>query len=233
LGRRHAAVAFPEVNAHLERTLAGQVYQTIRQALLKGSLALGGRLSEREIAESLRVSRTPVREALRQLERDGLVINEPQRGTFVRTFTEREASEVYDLRALLECYAVRRVAEAADAPDLACLQAAVEGGRAAMDNRHLGEAMTSNDAFHSTLIRLARHDLLLEEWRRVWAAVVLLRSCGWYHNAWRAVEAVPEHQAIYEALVRRDAEAAAELMDRHIRRAWHEVEGYLVEQASR
>jgi DNA-binding GntR family transcriptional regulator len=177
------------------------------------------------------VSRTPVREALRQLERDGLVINEPQRGTFVRTFTEREALEVYDLRALLECYAVRRVAARSDGLDLEGLRAAVEGGRAAVDSKHLGDAMTSNDAFHATLVRLAGHALLLAEWRRVWTAVVLLRSCGWYHNSWRAVEAVPEHEAIYQAVARREGEAAAELMDRHIRRAWHEVEGYLAARA--
>jgi DNA-binding GntR family transcriptional regulator len=223
------SVPIPET--HLERTLAGQVYHAIRQALLNGSLALGGKLSEREIADSLRVSRTPVREALRQLERDGLVINEPQRGTFVRTFSPQEAFEVYDLRALLESYAVRRMAETASEADLGDLRAAIEGGRAAVDSRHLGDAMTSNDAFHSTLIRLARHDLLLAEWRRVWSAVVLLRSCGWHHNAWRPVEAVPEHQTIYEALVAGDGEEAARLVDQHIRRAWHEVEGYLAAQA--
>lgn len=212
---------------HLQRTLTGQVYQRIRGSLLRGTLNLGDRLSEREIADSLHVSRTPVREALRQLQRDGLVRNDPQRGTFVRTFTAEEAAEVYDLRALFESYAARRVAAGATDADFELLRHAAEAGRAAIDSRQLVEAMRRNDAFHATLVRLARHNLLQTEWQRVWSAVVLLRACGWRHNAWRAVQAVPEHQAIYETLRNRDADRAAAMIDRHVRRAWAEVEGFL------
>lgn len=219
------AAGFPET--HLERTLTGQVYQAIRQALLNGSLSLGGRLSEREIADSLRVSRTPVREALRQLERDGLVINEPQRGTFVRTFTIQEAFEVYDLRAVLESYAVRRVASRATRADLDALRGTVESGFAAAKDRRLAEAMTRNDSFHVTLIRLARHQLLREEWERIWSAVVLLRACAWHHNSGRAVDTALEHRAISDALDGGDAELAVEMTDRHARHAFAQVEGYL------
>jgi DNA-binding GntR family transcriptional regulator len=224
-GGRAIPLPFPE--ARLERTLAGQVYQAIRQALLNGSLALGGKLSEREIADSLRVSRTPVREALRQLERDGLVINEPQRGTFVRTFTRQEAFEIYDLRALLESYAVRRVARLASPLDLGDLRASVESGYAAAKDRRLAEAMTSNDSFHVTLMRLARHELLQAEWGRVWSAVVLLRACGWHYNTGRAVDTALEHRAICDALDAGDADTAVALTDRHIRNAFEQVEGYL------
>src|SRR5690349_4953493 len=74
----------------------------IREAILDGELPAGARLKEDELAERLDVSRTPVREALRRLEAEGLVVHEPKRGAAVRSYTPEELDDMYRLRALLE-----------------------------------------------------------------------------------------------------------------------------------
>ena len=83
----------------------------IRQAILDGELPAGSRLKEDELAARLDVSRTPVREALRRLEAEGLVVHEAKRGAAVRAYSASELDDMYRLRAMLEGYAARRAAE--------------------------------------------------------------------------------------------------------------------------
>src|SRR3954464_7514575 len=92
--------------------------ELIREAILDGELAAGERLKEDELARRLDVSRTPVREALRRLEAEGLVVVEPQRGATVRSYAPEELDDMYRLRAVLEGYAARRAAERISEADL-------------------------------------------------------------------------------------------------------------------
>ena len=98
-----------------------KAYAALRQKIVSGELASGDRLKEREICTELDVSRTPVREALRQLQADGLVVIEPRRGGVVAGISHHEAEEIYGLGVLLESYGARLAATRAEAEDLAKL----------------------------------------------------------------------------------------------------------------
>ena len=89
---------------------ADRVYDTVRQGILDGTYAQGARLGEADLADSLGVSRTPVREALRRLGSEGLLATLPNKGARVRTWTAGELGDIFDLRALLEGHAAARAA---------------------------------------------------------------------------------------------------------------------------
>jgi len=85
-----------------------QVYNVIKENICGGRYEPGQRLNEVELASSLNVSRSPVREALRRLAADGLVEEKPNRGVFVREFTPQNIQEIFDVRVLLESYCIQR-----------------------------------------------------------------------------------------------------------------------------
>ena len=93
------------------RTVEDMVHEVVREAIVTGVYQPGDRLPQDSIAESIGVSRIPVRAALRSLEAEGFVVLEPHKGATVRALSASEIEEIYELRALLETYAVRAVAE--------------------------------------------------------------------------------------------------------------------------
>ena len=93
------------------RTVEDMVHEVVREAIVTGVYRPGDRLPQDSIAESIGVSRIPVRAALRSLEAEGFVVLEPHKGATVRALSAAEIAEIYELRALLETYAVRAVAE--------------------------------------------------------------------------------------------------------------------------
>ena len=90
------------------QTISDQVYSILRRKICEGEYAPGSWLQEVDLCDQLGVSRSPVREALRRLVSDGLVINIPNKGTFVKEFTCKDIDEIFDMRVMLEEYAIRR-----------------------------------------------------------------------------------------------------------------------------
>ena len=88
-------------------TIKHQIYQIIKKEICNGNYAAGQWLQEKELAEQLNVSRSPVREALKQLVDEGLAIEYPNKGVFVKEFTVKDIEEIYDVRILLESYAIK------------------------------------------------------------------------------------------------------------------------------
>src|SRR4030088_1006231 len=113
------------------RTLSGEVTRAIRQAVLTGVYQPGDHLTEAEIAREMGVSHGPVREALRELEAEELLIIEPHRGAFVRAFSAQDVREIYSLRSLLESAMVHLAKPRAQPADLDDLQTLIERMRAA------------------------------------------------------------------------------------------------------
>ena len=117
-------------------TLSERSAELIRERILAGDFASGDRLVEAKIAEQLGISRGPLREALKQLAAEGLVREEPRRGTFVATPTADDVRDIYDLRAAIEGRATRLVIANGDPAALEALRRAVDGiGRASCRER--------------------------------------------------------------------------------------------------
>lgn len=210
------------------RTVSKQVHGFIQQALLTGQLNPGDRLAEGELAEVLGVSRTPIREALRQLDSDGLVVVLPHRGAFVRILDPGRGRQLFQARLLIERATARAAAARITSQELEELRPLIDSALIDAKAGDMPGASTDNEAFHLALFRVAGNDVLLELWSRVWAEWQLFRVCAWRDEPHRPRAVAGEHAAIYEALAARDeARAEAVLVD-HLTRAWEHVEHFLV-----
>ena len=166
--------------------LRDEVVVAIEKAVLVGTVAPGQRLVESEIARQMGISKAPVREALRELERLGLVVSRPRRGTFVSEITPTVASEAYSFRAVIESYAARLAVRHVTACDLLGMERLLAEADAEPTHTpdHLIRRAELDLAFHDELYRLSRHHLLQEAWRNLRARVrVLLVASGALQDA--------------------------------------------------
>jgi len=195
--------------------LVDQVYDGIREAIREGMLKAGQRLVERDLAARLKVSRTPVREALRLLEAHGLASALGGRGLFVTSLAPDEVSELYFAWEALEGLAARTAAQHATALEIEALQEIHAQWDGAEEPRALGRL---NKRFHSAIHRATRNRFLLRALRTIDDSVTLL-GLSTYSIPGRAEEVKAEHAAVLAALAARDGDAVEAAARRHIRRA--------------
>ncbi|MFD0275612.1 GntR family transcriptional regulator [Kitasatospora sp. NPDC127111] len=201
------------------RGLADEVADRVREAVLGGAYPPGSQLREVELAAALRVSRGPVREALRVLEREGLVHCEWHRGTTVTTFSPEDVAELDSLRGTLEGLAVRRVVELASDEEIAAIRRAADLTEHATDEH---ATVRLDIAFHDAVFAAAHHRRLEEAWEAIRGQVhlSLLTRTGRSGEAYLA--RVPaEHCQLVAALEARDTGRALDLVAAHRR---HPVE---------
>ncbi|NOD94792.1 FCD domain-containing protein [Ruegeria sp. HKCCD4884] len=190
-------------------------YQRLLEEIRDGALLPGDRLREIELSERLGVSRTPVREAIRQLEADGLVTHVPRQGATVRSLDYAEVMELYEMRAVLEGTAARLAARAASDIELDELD---------ILNDRLAEAGTGPDAaqinrvFHATLLDAAKNRFLTKSILSLQKALLILGPSQLLDSE-RAAAAVTEHRRIMAALKARDGASAETEMRAHIQAA--------------
>lgn len=190
-------------------------YRRLLEDIRAGSLPPGTRLRETELAERLRISRTPVREAIRQLEADGLVIHLPRQGATVRSLDYAEVIELYEMRAVLEGTAARLAARAAsevELSELAALNAELASAPAGAPAQEL------NRQFHRTLLDAARNRFLVKSVSALQKTLLILGPST-LTDPTRAVDAVAEHAAVLQALQARDGSAAEIAMRAHVEAA--------------
>ncbi|GAB6165583.1 GntR family transcriptional regulator [Thermostilla marina] len=200
-------------------TLRQQAYERLKDFLLRGELRAGMQLSEPELARRLGMSRTPVREALRQMENEGLIEYAPRFGAAVRVPHRKELEEMYAVREVLESFAAAEAAVNITAEELARLEATFDEMREIADAfRARGEPVLAGEAlekfvaldirFHRTVIDAARNrymSKILEDTRLL---VRVFTATFWEYDRPKLDEAERFHRRLVEAMNARDAEAA-------------------------
>jgi DNA-binding GntR family transcriptional regulator len=208
------------------RSLAEDAAERIREQILAGGFSQGEHLVESRIAEQLNVSRGPVREAFKLLRAEGLVQEEPRRGTFVVTLAPDDVREIYGLRAAVEGRAARLVATHRDAAALdelrrgfSALERAVAGGRAA-------EIFAADLELHSALCLASGNSRLHEVFVRY--VPVLRALLRLDEHLYRTLEDIAEqHRPLLDAIERGDAEAASAAAEHHVDDAAGMIAAYL------
>ena len=196
-----------------------QVIAALRQAILDFQLKPGQRLVERELIEQLGVSRTTIREALRELASEGLVTVVPQRGAMVSAPSLDEAMDLYEIRAALESLVVKHFVERASDDEVKALAATVEELAVVSESTDDVRAiLAAKDKFYAVLIPGARSAALQQLIDGIRARVQALRATS-LSNPGRPTEVVAELRAVAEAIARRDADKASELCAAHVRKA--------------
>ena len=203
----------------VERTPAlirSQVLDNLRQAILDRRLAPGQRLIERELVELTGVSRTSVREALRELAAEGLVTAIPNRGTIVTSVSAEEARQLYQVRSVLEALAGRLFVEHANAAQRKALTRALE--RVERQYAKGSAILAAKDAFYDVLFEGGGNDALRSVVGSLHARVSVLRSLS-LSVPGRLEHSVQELRAIVDAVLANDADAAAAACARHVEEA--------------
>ena len=198
-------------------------YETIRAGIAEGRYGPGQRLVEQAVAESAGLSRTPVREAIRLLEKEGLVLVEKNRGAAVRCLTIGELRDLYDLRARLEGYACELAAERRSAEQIAALERAIASFDEAVSSarragRNLETLHLGNSLFHRTICAAAAHTDLLPMIDKTFDNPLVL----WSYRVFTADELDRSnlfHHLIGEAIAAHDGARARRLMIEHVLQA--------------
>lgn len=194
--------------------LSDQILQSIRTAIISGGLPPGRRLVEGELAETLQVSRGPVREALRRLEQEGLVRIVPAGGTFVATLTEEDIADIYGVRAAIEGYAARAVVNSRY--DLTSLDLALSNMREALVQPELSTMIEADVLFHRTLVGLAQSKRLLVIWEGLEGQIRLILSLTRDQIYRDRLGLADQHASLVAALRIRDSGAAEAQIRDHI-----------------
>ncbi len=190
-------------------------YLQIVDGIRHGRLSPGDRLTETDLAQQFGISRTPIREAIRQLESDGLVVHVPRVGATIRVLDHAEISELYDMRAVLEGTAARFAARAAstvELDELSDIHAALRGATDPFDHHQI------NRQFHDALLDAARNRFLVRSVAAVNKTLLILGPTT-LREADRAMRAVEEHAGVLAALRDRDETKAETEMRAHIQAA--------------
>ena len=196
------------------------IVESLRAAIWSGEFKPGQKLRQDELADRFGISSTPVREALRQLEAEGLVTSVAHQGVVVTRLSHAEIKERYRLRALLESYATREAVTHLQAdPDrrqqlLADLQKLQESLSQAIQHEQKGEAVRFNNELHLRLYDEADSPLLKSMIVDLWKKVLPFSS--YWIVPGRAAQALTEHDALLKAIAAGDAQSAERLVHEHI-----------------
>lgn len=202
------------------RVLRQEVLSALRTGIVSGDIPVGTRLLEAELSTRMGVSRAPVREALRQLEQEGLVESFAHRGVVVVGVPEDEIDALYELRATIEAKAIARACAAATDEDLAALRALIDEMRGAVDRWDIDAVAEIDLRFHGAIVALSGFSLL----RTIWASLdglVRVRSYQALERpgpsaAYFRRDSIASHERLADAIEARDAERAAHLARDHI-----------------
>ena len=208
------------------QTMVDLTLEAIRDRILNGRYAEATPLRQDAIAAELGVSRIPIREALRQLETEGLIVFNPHRGAVVSTLSLEEIEEVFTLRAEIESALLRRAVIAMDVDHLDRAAAVLGRYERALRARHVASYGKLNWEFHSTLYDAANRPVTLQIAKRLHQQSDRYVRMQLAYTHWEE-RAKREHRAILAAARKRDGRRAATLMRNHIARAGESLLSFL------
>jgi len=202
------------------RAISDQVYEFLKQKILYSDIEAGERLMQIQVAEALQTSRTPVRDAFRRLEQDGLVERVPQGGVRVTSLDNKTIREVFGIRQVLEAYAVELACDNISPEQIAYLNQILSQARELLASRKdreakLKELFKLNSQLHDTIYRASGSSYLMGIINNLKNIVLRMRSLGLradktWNYVWK------EHAQLIDCLERRDKAAAADLIKAHI-----------------
>ncbi len=204
-----------QMNINEYLPLRDVVFYTLRQAILKGELEPGERLMEMQLAEQLGVSRTPIREAIRKLELEGLVLMIPRRGAIVAKITEKDLRDVLEVRSSLERLSTELACERMHDETIAELKQAQEAFKEALNQNDITLQAQRDVEFHDVIYKATGNLRLIQMLNNLREQMYRYRLEYLKHDLAHQT-LIEEHEAIIEALSKRDKETATKIIVRHV-----------------
>lgn len=204
-----------EVNMNEYLPLRDVVFNTLRQAILRGELKPGERLMEIQLANKLGVSRTPIREAMRKLENEGLVLMVPRKGAEVAEITEKSLRDVLEVRRALEELSVQLACDKITAEGIEELKAAAEEFEAVVDSDDITVVAAKDVAFHDIIYAATDNPKLIQLLNNLREQMYRFRAEYLKRSEFHP-KLLKEHQEIIEAIIEHQKNDAARIMCEHI-----------------
>jgi DNA-binding GntR family transcriptional regulator len=198
------------------------VFEHLREAIISGNLRPGERLMELQLAEEMGVSRTPVREAIRKLELEGLVIMVARRGAYVSDLSIRDIAETFEIRAALESMAAGLAAQRITPDELEQLERALVKIGESIEKNSMEEIIRSDEEFHAILFCASRNQRLSQIVSNLREQIARFRATS-LSTPGRFKAVFQEHKNIVEAISERDSTLAQNLAKEHIENAEHSL----------
>jgi DNA-binding GntR family transcriptional regulator len=191
-------------NSEKSRPAYRQSYEVIREMILRGDLPLGTKVVEEKLAAELGVSRTPVRESIRKLEQEGLIVDK-----MVVNPSDKDLRNTFQVRILLEGYSARCAATYLPEDKLHWLGQCVHIGRTGT----IDEIMKANEEFHEIIVQASNNPVMVDMIDRMQSIIYLFRRTVVYYNRPFLID---EHEKIFTAIKERDGQSAEFLMKSHL-----------------
>lgn len=220
---------FPTIKLDNYKPLRDIVFDAIKEAILTGRLKPGERLMEVQLAEEMGVSRTPVREAIRKLELEGLVVMVPRKGAYVSGLTLKDVAEVFEIRSSLEGLAAALAAERITEDEIKSLDKILSDITQASEKGDTETVIKKDMEFHQILFSASRNQRLAQIINNLKEQIDRFRIQS-FSNPVRVKSVLSEHKGIIDAIKQGDAENAEKLAKAHIYEVEYNVMNMLRKQ---
>lgn len=204
-----------KLNLDNYKPLRDVVFENLRTAILEGNLKAGQRLMEVQLAEQLGVSRTPIREAIRKLELEGLVVMLPRKGAYVANMSFKDLIDVLEIRATLEGLAASLAAERRNDEDVIKLEKVAKEFEEGVRNADIEVVLKKDVEFHENIFLMANNKKLYHLITSLWEQVHRFRVM-YVSNNESSLSLVDEHKRILDAIKNGDCELAKKYATEHI-----------------
>lgn len=199
-----------------EITTQDKVYKQIKKAILFGGISQDEIFTEVQLAETLNTSRTPVRAALQDLVKEGLLVSIPRKGVTVRKITQEEQDEIFLLRSSIEVQVVKKLTEVITSPDqLKILRLIVEQQQEALENEDAIRFIELDHEFHLSLTRLANYSIMEEVLQNLHNLTQLMGLKA-IRKQGRMKNVIKEHSEIIQSLETRNSELVSAVILNHL-----------------
>ena len=210
------------------RPLREIVYEELKRQIMIGEIPPGTRMMEVELADNMGVSRTPIREAIRKLEKEGLVSIEPRRGAYASEISIKDMLDVLEVREFLEGMATGLAAKRITQEEVEAIKHATEAYKKAVESGNTDEIIKEDEIFHKMIVNCSGNKTLIQMVNQVEELALRFRYI--YYEDFSRYKNMPyEHQEILDAIVSGDAERARETGDAHVLR----LRKFVVERADK
>ncbi|MDW7669236.1 MAG: GntR family transcriptional regulator [Bacillota bacterium] len=203
------------INLDEYKPLRDVVFETLKEAILTGKLEPKERLMEIKLADQLGVSRTPVREAIRKLELEGLVIMEPRKGAYVSDISFKDIIDTLEVREALETFAVKLAIEKNTVEEISEIEALNKSFKEAYKNKDIEKMVEFDTKIHSAILNLSDNSKLIsfmEELNEIMQRFRLI----FFNETYNPERIDEEHHEVMKALKNKDIERAQEAMRQHL-----------------
>ncbi|MBV7275989.1 GntR family transcriptional regulator [Clostridium thailandense] len=190
------------------------VLERLRMAIIDGTLEQGDRLVETTVAENMGVSRTPVREAFRQLEIEGLAENVPRKGTIVKGISKKDIIEIYEIREMLEGLEFRLACFNISESQISELKGKISIMEQYIDNNDITGYWKAHGEFHDIILYCSGNKRLIDQMKQIYEYLSRLRNFTLVMNE-RRLQAMKEHKALIEAFEKKDEMLAEKIGREH------------------